>query len=96
MTKFVLKNNYFEFNGKVKQQISGTTTGTKCTPTHACINMDEFENEFLSLPSDKPLAWLRYIDEVFFIWTHGEKELHKFMEDLNNHQPNGGLQKSPT
>ena len=87
-TKFVLKNNYFEFNGKVKQQISGTTTGTKCTPTHACINMDEFENEFLSLPSDKPLAWLRYIDEVFFIWTHGEKELHKFMEDLNNHQPN--------
>ena len=33
-------------------------------------------------------VWLRYIDDVFFIWTHGEKELHKFMEDLNNHQSN--------
>ena len=30
--------------------------------------MDEFENEFLSLRSDKPLVWLRYIDDVFFIW----------------------------
>ena len=57
-------------------------------PTYACIYMDEFENEFLSLRSDKPLVWLRYIDDVFFIWTHGEKELHRFMEDLNNHQPN--------
>ena len=50
--------------------------------------MDEFENKFLSLQSDKPLVWRRYIDGVFFIWTHVEKELHKFMEDLNNHQLN--------
>ena len=58
--------------------------------------MNEFENKFLSLRSDKPLVWLKYIDDICFIWTYGEKELHKFMEDLNNHQPNGGLQKSPT
>ena len=88
MTEFALKNNYFEFNGKVKQQISGTGIRTKCTPPYACIYMDEFENEFLSLRSDKPLVWLRYIDDVFFIWTHGEKELHRFMEALNNHQSN--------
>ena len=25
MAEFVLKNNYFEFNGKVKQQLSRTT-----------------------------------------------------------------------
>ena len=56
MTEFVLKNNYFEFNGKVKQQISGTAIGTKCAPTCSCIYIDEFENEFLSLRSDKPLA----------------------------------------
>ena len=28
------------------------------------------------------------MDDVFIIWTHGKKERHKFMEDLNNHQPN--------
>ena len=49
--------------------------------------MDEFEIEFLTLRSDKPLVWLRYIGDVLFIWTHEEKQLHKFMEDLSNHQP---------
>ena len=28
MAKFVLQNNYFEFNGETKQQISGTAIGT--------------------------------------------------------------------
>ena len=31
MADFVLKNNYFEFNGQIKQQISGTAIGTKFT-----------------------------------------------------------------
>ena len=66
MTEFVLRNNYFEFNDKVKWQISETAMGTKCIPTYACIYMDEFENEFLSLRSDKPV-WLSYIDNIFFI-----------------------------
>ena len=45
--EFVLKNNFFEFNGSVKQQVSGTAIGTKCAPTYACIYMDEVETEFL-------------------------------------------------
>ena len=88
MTEFVLKNSCFKCNGKVKQQISGTAIGTKHSPTYACIYMDKFENDFLSLRSDKPLVWPRYINDIFLIWTHAEKELHQFMEDLKNHQPN--------
>ena len=37
MAAFVLKHNYFEFNGEVKHQISGTATGTKVAPTYASI-----------------------------------------------------------
>ena len=37
MTEFILKNNFFEFNGQIKQQFSGTAIGTKCAPTYACI-----------------------------------------------------------
>ena len=88
MAEFVLRNNYFEFDGKVKHEMSGTTKGTKCAPTYACIYFDEFENVFLSLWGDRPLVWLRYINDLFFIWTHREKELRKFMEDLNNYQHN--------
>ena len=37
--EFVLKNNLFEFDDNVKQQISGTAIGTKFTPPYACIYM---------------------------------------------------------
>ena len=47
MTEFVVKNNFFEFNGSVKQQVSGTAIGTKCAPTYASIYMDEVKTEFL-------------------------------------------------
>ena len=31
----------------------------------------------------QPLVWLRYIDNIFFIWTHGEESLKKFLDKLN-------------
>ena len=33
MADFILKNNYFEFNEQIKQQISGSAIGTKFGPT---------------------------------------------------------------
>ena len=50
--------------------------------------MDEVEQKFLETQSKKPLIWLRYIDDIFFNWTHGEQELERFLEDLNNFTPN--------
>ena len=75
MADFVLKNNFFEFNGEVKQQKCGTAIGTKFAPPCACIFMDEVETEFLKSQELQPFLWLRYIDDIFFIWTHGEKKL---------------------
>ena len=82
MAEFVLKNNIFEFNNKVFQQISGTAIGTKFAPPYARICMDRVEQEL------QPLLWLRFIDDIFFIWTHGKEELKKFIENFNNFTPN--------
>ena len=46
MTEFTLRNNYFEFNGKVKQQILGTAIGTKWAPTYACIYLMNLKASF--------------------------------------------------
>ena len=51
MTEFVLNNNYCEFNGQVKHQISGTDIGNKFAPTYACIFTDEIEINFLQTKS---------------------------------------------
>ena len=51
MAEFVLKNNFFEFNGEVKKQKSGTAIGTELAPPYACIFMDEEKRSFLKIKS---------------------------------------------
>ena len=41
MAAFVLKNNYFKFEAKVKKQITRTAIGTNFAPPYACIFMDK-------------------------------------------------------
>ena len=28
----------------------------------------------------RPLVWLRYIDDIFFVWTHGTESLNDFIQ----------------
>ena len=64
MAQFVLKNNFFEFNNDVFQQISLTTIGANLLH---CIFMDQIEIKFLTTQSHQPMVWFRYIDDIFFI-----------------------------
>ena len=61
MADFVLKNRYFEFKEKIKQQISGTGIGTKFAPQYASLFIDKIEAVFLETQQSQPLAWSRYI-----------------------------------
>ena len=70
MAKFVLQNNNFEFTREIKQ-ISSTAIGTKFSPPHECIFMDQVESEFLKTQIHQLLVWFRYVDDIFFIWNHG-------------------------
>ena len=76
MAEFVHKSNYFEFNGQVKHQISGTEFAPKC----AFIFLDEIETKFQRTQKLQPLV--RYIRDVFFIWTHGTDKLVSFMTEF--------------
>ena len=88
MAGFALKNNFFEFKREVKIQKSGTAIGTKFAPPYACIFMDAVETEFLTSQYLQPFLCLRYVDDIFFIWTHGEEKLVQFLNELNNFHPN--------
>ena len=54
--KFLFKNNYFEFNGQIKHQISGTAIDTKSASTFACIFIDGIETKFLQTQQFQPLV----------------------------------------
>ena len=49
--------------------------------------MDEVETEFLKTQERTPLVWFRYIDGIFFIWTHSKEHLETFLQELNIFNP---------
>ena len=50
--------------------------GTICAPDNANIFMAEFEQKYIyPLIKDKPIFFLRYIDDIFMVWTKSEKRL---------------------
>ena len=79
MAEFVLRNNYFEFNLTAKHQIWRTAIGTNFVPSYAYIFMDCIERVFLKSNQIQPWIWIRYTDDIFFIWAASQKELDKFL-----------------
>ena len=47
LLKFVLKNNIFQFNGKIYHQICGIAMGTKLAPALAFVVVAHYEEEYL-------------------------------------------------
>ena len=45
--------------------------------------MDKTETDFLKTQDLQAFIWPCYTDNIFFIWKHGEAELKRFMEKLN-------------
>ena len=57
--------------------------GTKLAPALATIYIGDLEEKFIQERQDKPMLWVRYIDDVFMIWTHTREKLDHFLKDLN-------------
>ena len=49
--------------------------------------MAELEEKSLEKVNNKPYLCWRYIDDIFFIWEHGEENLRNFVETLNKFHP---------
>ena len=45
--------------------------------------MYDLESRFLAANSQSPAFWVRYIDDIFGIWLHGEDSLKQFHNSLN-------------
>ena len=60
--------------------------GTKCAPTYANLVLSIVEQEFLSQVDLKPLAWYRFIDDIFLVYQHGINNLMGLVDDFNSSQ----------
>ena len=49
--------------------------------------MADLDEKILNAFEEKPMIWWKYIDDIFFIWEHGEESLEKFLNKLNTFHP---------
>ena len=45
--------------------------------------MADFNEKMLESFEKKPMFWRRYIDDIFFVWEHGEESLKVFIVRVN-------------
>ena len=73
LAEIVLKYNIFQFNEK--KSICNYIYGWP------------WEKDYGRHRTLQPHIWWRYIDDIFFVWEHGEGSLKQFIEALNADHP---------
>ena len=89
LLKHCLENNYVRFGHKYFKQTVGVAMGSRIAPPLAIIFMDAVESLLLTSSDTQyqPLAYMRYIDDVLGVWTHGADKLSEYFNFLNNFHP---------
>ena len=58
------------------------------SPIIANLFMEHLEEEAIQSAPFQPAVWTRSVDDTFIIWQHGEEELARFHQHLNQQSPN--------
>ena len=87
--ELILQENSFQFTGKDYLQTHGKAMGTNMAVSFANIFMGKVESQIINQSALKPLAWKRYIDDIFSISNINKGEVTQFTEQANNHQVHG-------
>ena len=86
---FILKNSVFRFSNTIYQQIMGTIMGSPMAPNFANLFMSEVEtrliNDYEAKSGLRRLIWLRYIDDIFFLWSHDQESLDDFISFIRSY-----------
>ena len=85
LLELTLKLNNFQFNGRHYIQTQGTAMGTPVAPSYANIFMGMIEAKINAQPHHGILekSWVRYIDDIQFIWSKSPRSLTQFQNELN-------------
>lgn len=82
-----LNNNDFLFENTWWIQTSGVAMGKAFGGAFANLYLGEWEHDALASSPLQPTAWLRFQDDIFFLWDHGLPSLNLFVSHLNQQDP---------
>jgi hypothetical protein len=82
MIRFVMQNNFFQFQGQVWQQLEGLAMGTSCAPVLANIYAAAYERHSQVTFMSGVQLYNRYIDDILCVFKGSEKDLMKFQKNV--------------
>ena len=83
----VLTNNFVRFGSQVFKQTSGIAMGSRIAPPVAITFMHILETGFMASLEFTPMLYVRYIDDILGVWTHGIDRLTHFFNCINAYNP---------
>ena len=92
LSRFVMQNNYFSFDGQFYHQKRGGAMGSPLTLTIANCYMFFFERQISKQVNNSGGLFLRYIDDLFLVINWPERHLLKQIEKWNQIDQNIKLQ----
>ncbi|CAJ0956180.1 unnamed protein product [Ranitomeya imitator] len=93
LLEHALTHNYFTFKDKYYVQQRGVAMGAAFAPSYANLFMGQWEREHMlpylnDVQSPSVVSWMRFINDLLFIWQGERKELDKFLLHLNDNDWN--------
>ena len=83
-----IKDAPFRSQNKIYKQIDGVAMGNPLTPILVDLWMQKIEEKLNRLSANKPTMWLRYVDDVFCIFTIRKEKILQFQTRINRWHPN--------
>ena len=87
LLRHCLQNNYLRFGDNFFKQTKGIAMGSRVAPPLAITFMHAIESLILSSPGDQPVLYLRYIDDILGVWTHGVDTPDRYHTFVNSFHP---------
>ena len=88
----ILQSNCFKFGERLFRQHCGTAMGTPMAASYANVYMGNMEKKMLDAYERKtglrPSFWYRFLDDVIFLWSHGDEKLQDFLTFMQNFTEN--------
>ena len=82
-----MENNYFKYKNSYYHQIRGTAMGCNAAPCIANLYVASYEYVFFRVNGFRPRLYVRFIDDIFFIWEGSKDFLTVFMQRMNDMCP---------
>ena len=84
LLELTLRNNDFEFAGRIFLQTVGTAMGKRYAPHLADIYMERFDRHAKYGFDVKLYHYFRFLDDIFFVWCSTREKLGDYQTYLNS------------